>query len=120
MVNTVKVTTENRISVEQLPDWSLEEQEQILGAQCTESVKTKRMFDLFGKTYVLIVDESGHDKNLPINPLASYMYGADCHGIPIVGDVIFGIMRESNIDPLDDAEGLKSFLLMRFPFLIDG
>lgn len=119
MVNTVKVTTDNRISVVQLPDWSLDEQEKLIGADCTESVKTRRIYDLFRDTYVMIVDESGHNKKLPINPLGSYLYGTDHHGMPIVGDIIFGILKDTDITPLDDAEAenVMKFLMMHFPFL---
>lgn len=41
---------------------------------------------------VIIVDEEGLLKNLPLNPVGSYMYQTWRHRQPIVGDII--VMRE--------------------------
>lgn len=45
MVKAVKITTDNRISVVELPSWSLEAQEKEIGADCTETVKTQIMYN---------------------------------------------------------------------------
>ena len=50
MAKTVKITTDNRISVVEVP-WDVEAQGEMIGADCTETVKTRRMYDLF-KDYV--------------------------------------------------------------------
>ncbi len=85
MVKTVKVTSENQISVVELPSWSLEDQEREIGADCTEIVKTQRMYDLFKDTIVMIVDESGKVKERPDNLVASLLYGLEQHRCTIAG-----------------------------------
>ena len=49
-----------------------------------ETVYPRRLDPLFA----LIVNEEGLLKNLPINPVASWLYGADTHGHPITGDAL--------------------------------
>lgn len=119
MAKTVKITTDNRISVIEVP-WDVEAQGEMIGADCTETVKTQRMYDLFKDYVVMIVDESGLIKNRPDNPAASYLYGADIHGCTIAGDVLFGIQRGPEIFPPDDAEAMKSFLMQQFPGLLEA
>lgn len=119
MAKTVKITTDNRISVVEVP-WDVEAQGEMIGTDCTETVKTQRMYDLFKDYVVMIVDESGLIKNRPDNPAASYLYGADIHGCTIAGDVLFGIQRGPEILPPDDAEAMKSFLMQQFPGLSEA
>ena len=116
MAKTVKITADNRISVVEVP-WNVEAQGKMIGADCTETVKTQRMYDLFKDYVVMIVDESGLLKNRPGNPAASYLYGADIHGYIIAGDVLFGIQRGPEILPPENAETMKSFLMKQFPGL---
>ncbi len=117
MVKTVKITTDNKISVVQLPSWSLDDQEKEIRANCTETVKTQLMCDFF-RTYrgipVMIVDESGLVNDRPINQVASFLYGG---GSPIAGDVIFGIQKGPDILPPGEPEGMMYQLLMSFPCL---
>lgn len=117
MVKTVKITTDNVISLVELSNWDVENQGWEIEADCTEIVKTQRMYDLFEDTIVMIVDESGLIKKRLMNPVASYLYGADLHGSIIAGDVLFGVMRESDILPLENPELLKVFLKGRLPML---
>jgi len=107
MAKTVKITTDNRISVVEIP-WDVEAQGEMIGADCTETVKTQRMYELFKDYVVMIVDD---------NPVASYLYGGDLHGCTIAGDVLFGIQRGPEILPPDDAEAMKNFLMQQFPGL---
>lgn len=92
MAKTVKITTNSHISVVEVP-WNVEAQGEMIGADCTETVKTQRMYDLLKDYVVMIVDESGLIKNRPDNLVASYLYGTDIHGCTIAGDVLFGIQR---------------------------
>ena len=62
MAKTVRITTDNRISVLDIP-WNLDKWEAAIGADCTEIVRTKRMLDFFGERIVMIVDESGSVKH---------------------------------------------------------
>lgn len=75
MVKTVKITTDNKISVEELPNWSLGSWGKAIGADCTETVKTQIMYDLFREPVVMIVDESGLVKNREVNAVGSFLYG---------------------------------------------
>ena len=111
MAKTVKITTDNRISVVEIP-WDVEAQGEMIGADCTQ-----RMYELFKDYVVMIVDDSGLVKNRPDNPVASYLYGGDLHGCTIAGDVLFGIQRGPEILPPDDAEAMKNFLMQQFPGL---
>lgn len=117
MVKTVKITTENRVSVVELPSWSLKNREKELHADYIETVKTQRMYELFGDMVVMLVDESGLIQNKPLNACASWLYGADQHGSFIVGDVLLGIQRGSDVLPADHPEELLKFLTLKFPML---
>lgn len=117
MVKTVKITTDNKISVEELPNWSLGSWGKAIGADCTETVKTQIMYDLFREPVVMSVDESGLVKNREVNAVGSFLYGIQNHGTPIVGDIIFGLQNGPDILPLADAELVKFFLKDHFPLL---
>lgn len=110
MVKTVRVTTDNEVSILELPNWSIREQEKAIGADLTECVRTKRIFEFFGDGVVMIVDESGLIKNRPDNLIASFLYGADTHHSPIAGDVIFGIRKREDVYPLDNPERIERVL----------
>ncbi len=114
MVKTVKMTTSDTISIQELPAWNLEEWEKVIGADCTEVVKTQLMLDLFGEMVVMIVDESGLCKNLPKNRVASFLYGCGC---PIAGDVIFGLLDGPDVLPPENADSLLQTLKFSFPLL---
>lgn len=108
---------DNKISVEELPNWSLGSWEKAIGADCTETVKTQIMYDLFREPVVMIVDESGLVKNREVNAVGSFLYGIQNHGTPIVRDIIFGLQNGPEILPLADAELVKFFLKDHFPLL---
>lgn len=114
MAKTVKITSINTISVVELPSWDVKTQGREIRTDCTETVKTQRMLDLFKDTIVMIVDESGLIKNRLMNPVASFLYGSDLHGSIIAGDVLFGVMRGPDILPPENPELLKFFLLDHF------
>lgn len=110
MVRTVRVTTDNKVSILELQNWSYWEQEKAIGADCIEHVRTKRIFDFLGDDVVMIVDESGLIKNRPDNLIASFLYGADMHHSPIAGDVIFGIRKREDVYPPDNPELIEKVL----------
>lgn len=113
MAKTVKLTTDNEISVVDI-QWNFDGWEKAISADCTESVKTQIMLDLFGEMVVMIVDESGLCKDLPKNQVASFLYGAGC---PIAGDVIFGVMDGPDILPSEDAGSILQTLKHNFSIL---
>ncbi len=117
MVKTVKITTDNEISILELSRWDIFTMEAAVGADCIEAVRTQRMLDLFQDSIVMIVDESGHVKNRPDNHVASVLYGADVHGYTIAGDVIFAVRRGPDDLPPENPELLKFFLKDHFPIL---
>ena len=114
MVKTVKITTDNEISIVELSRWDISTMEAAIGARCTEAVKTQRMVDLFQDSIVMIVDESGKMNNKPDNLVASMLYGVDIHGCTIAGDVIFAVRRGPDDLPPENPELLKSFLKDHF------
>lgn len=118
MAKTVRITTDNRIKILDMP-WDFDSQEAAIGAHCTEIVSTKIMKDLFKDQIVMIVDESGIDRKRTINPVASYLYGAQIHGLFIHGDVLFARQSGPDTNPLENAELVKFFLKDRFPILKD-
>ena len=76
------------------------------GAIVNDHIEVVRPINL-KRPYVMICAESGLLKNMPLNYVASYLYGAHNHGNYIVGDVI--IMREdgANLVGLEDLELLR-------------
>lgn len=117
MVKTVKITTDNEISIVELSRWDISTMGAAIEADCTEGVKTQWMADLFQDSIVMIVDESGYIKNRPDNLVASILYGVDIHGCAIAGDVIFAVRRGPDDLPPENPELLKFFLKDHFPML---
>lgn len=114
MAKTVKITTDNEIRQIELPSWDFEAWEKEIEADCTEIVITQKMRDLFKDSIVMIVDESGKLKNRQDNAIASYLYGAETHGCTIVGDVIFGVLRDADVQPPENPALLEFFLKDNF------
>ena len=56
------------------------------------------------RKYLLLVDDCGALEGLPINNVASELYGTRKHGCPIFGDAV--IMREAIVDGEPDIVGL--------------
>lgn len=58
-------------------------------------------------SYCMIIDEDGHMKNLPINPIGSYFYESNLNLMPIVGDIIILKIEEGNLVGFSDLEALN-------------
>ena len=75
-----------------------------ISCDCIEIVRPTELPD----PYVMIVDENGRLRDLPVNPVASILYGVVRHGETIVGTAL--IMKEAMTDDgpdivsLDDAD----------------
>lgn len=54
--------------------------------------------------FLMMVDDCGALEHLPINGVASELYGVSVHGCPIFGDAV--IMREAIVDGEPDIVGL--------------
>ena len=75
-----------------------------IGCDIPEHVRPVRL----PQPYSMIVDDSGAVKNLPVNLLASILYGADQHGCPICGTALImkDVMAYGGMDivSLDDSD----------------
>ena len=113
-MKTVKVTTDNKISVIDVNFNDFRDIQRTIGGHF-ETVHTQLMADYFkDPSVIMLVDEEGIIKGLPQNLVGSALYGTVRHGIPLVGDLIFGIAAGEDIVAPDDPEALKDRLLHTF------
>lgn len=111
---TVKVTTDNKISLIDVDFSNLRSIQQAIGGHF-ETVRTQLMVDYFkDASMIMLVDEEGLIKGLPVNALSCALYGTPQHGCPIVGDLIFARIAGEDIVAPDDPETLKDRLLHTF------
>ena len=85
MAKTIKITSSNEIFVVDVDFDDYRAIQKVVGGMF-ETVKTQRMFDYFGKPVMMLVDEEGILKQLPLNRTGSRFYG-----YPIVGDFILAV-----------------------------
>lgn len=113
-MKTIKVTTDNMVSVIDVDFDDFRDIQRAIGGNF-ETVHTQLMADYFkDPSLIMLVDEEGIIKGLPQNLVGSALYGTAKHGIPLVGDLIFGIAAGEDIVAPDDAEELKDRLLHTF------
>lgn len=118
-MQTVKITTDNKVSIIEVDFGDFQSIQKTIGGYF-EIVKTQKMWDYFKFPIAFIADEEGHIKELPINRFASWLYDTECHGWPIVGDIILAIPDGEHITGLVDADLTKEQLLRDFPYLEDA
>jgi len=118
-MKTVKVTTDNCVSVIEVDFHDFRSIQQAVGGYF-ETVHTKQMFQYFKQPMLMLVDEDGHCKGLEINRLGSFFYGMLEHGWPILGDFILAVPDGEDLCGLEDAEAMKEQLLRDFVFLKEG
>ena len=85
---TLKITTDDKISVIEVDVNNIKDLQNAIGGGLVESVKTQKLWDCFKAPVLMLVDEEGLLKDLPLNFFGSIMYGTLVHGCPIVGDLI--------------------------------
>lgn len=108
-MKTVKVTTDNKISIIDVDFDDFRSIKQAIGGHF-ETVHTQLMADYFkDPSLIMLVDEEGRIKKLPVNPVGCTLY----RGI-IAGDLIFARIAGEGIVAPDDAEDLKDRLLHTF------
>lgn len=108
-MKTVKVTTDNKISIIDVDFDDFRSIKQAIGGHF-ETVHTQFMEDYFkDPSLIMLVDEEGRIKKLPVNPVGCTLY----RGI-IAGDLIFARIAGEDIVAPDDAEDLKDRLLHTF------
>ena len=119
MAKTVKITTDNQISLVDIMPFDQYGWYRAIGGgcDCVETVRTQWMFDLFQRPVMMLVDEEGRIRGRERNLSASLLYGMMEHGEPIVGNVLFAIPAEPEILPPADAGSILETLKRVFPFL---
>lgn len=115
-MKTVKVTTGNKISVIEVNFRRLDSMQEAVGGHI-ETVMSERLSKYFKQPAMMIVDEEGRCKGLPVNRLGCFFYGTVKHGQPIVGDLFLAVSAGEDIIGLDDAENVKKRLMKDFEFL---
>ena len=95
-MKTLKITTDNKVSIidVNLDDYRALQQE--IGGYI-ETVHTQIMYDYFKAPVLMLVDEEGLIKNLPVNAVASHFYGYQKHDCTIAGDALFAISLGENM-----------------------
>lgn len=118
-MKTLKITTDSKISIIDL-NFDHESLREEVGGY-VELVRTQKLLDYFKTKVVMIVDEEGLVKNLPVNPMGCYFYDTNKHGNPIVGDVILGLLVGFDMHVIGlgdrDAEQWMEKMLKDFPVL---
>ena len=106
---TVKVTTDNKISIIDVDFSNFRSIQEAVGGHF-ETVRAQLMIDYFNDTSVImLVDEEGLIKELPLNKVGSALY----RGV-IAGDLIFARIIGEDIIAPDNPEELKDRLLHTF------
>ena len=116
-MKTVKITTGNKISVIDVNFNDFRAIQRAIGGHF-ETVHTQLVADYFhDPSVIMLVDEEGIIKGLPLNLVGSALYGTVKHGNPIVGDLIFGTAAGEDIVGTMDPEAMKKRLMSTFPGL---
>ena len=113
-MKTVKVTTDNKISIIDVDFSDFRSIQRVIGGHF-ETVRTRLMSDYFGDpSMIMLVDEEGLVKGLPVNMTGCALYGTAGHGCPIAGDLIFARIQGEDITAPENAEAVKERLLQTF------
>lgn len=113
-MKTVKVTTDNKVSIIDVDFDDFRSIQKAIGGHF-ETVHTQLMADYFkDPSVIMLVDEEGRIKELPINPVGCTLYGTVSHGCPIVGDLIFARVQGDDIIAPENAEAMIERLISTF------
>ena len=117
-MKTLKITTDNKISVVDVNFNDFKAIQQAIGGYF-ENVKALKLWDYFKAPVVMIVDEEGVIKDLPVNTIGCYFYNISRHGCPIAGDMILGLLVGPDITGLGDRDAKQWMekMLKDFPEL---
>ena len=85
MAKTIKITSSNEISIVDVDFDDYRSIQKAVGGMF-ETVRASRLTAYFGRVVMMLVDEEGILKQLPLNRTGSRFYG-----YPIVGDFILAI-----------------------------
>lgn len=102
----IKISTELELTIHEFPEGTHEDQNKFLyslignGCDTLEHVMPTRLYrdlhmknrptNIPGQCVSMLIDEEGllKEKAVP-NLIGSYLYETDCHGCPIVGNILF-------------------------------
>ena len=115
-MKTLKISADNEISIIDVNFDDFKSIQKALGGHF-EIVHTAKMSNYFQKPVIMLVDEDGHFKNLPLNRFGSWMYDMPRHGSPILGDALLAEVRYEDIMAVQEPEKLMEKLLNDFEFL---
>lgn len=117
-MKTLKITTNNEISIVDVDLNDYKSIQKEIGGY-VESVHTGVMREYFKASVLMLVDEEGLIKNLPINAVASHFHGYQINGYVIAGDAIFAISLGENMTGFGerDSEQWMDKMLRDFPVL---
>ena len=108
-MKTVKVTTDNKISIIDVDFDDFRSIQRAIGGHF-ETVHTQLMADYFkDPSVIILVDEEGLVKELPLNPVGSALYRGK-----IAGDLIFAQAQGEDIIAPGNPGSLKDRLLHTF------
>lgn len=114
-MKTLKISANNEISIIDVNFDDFRSIQKALGGYF-ETVHTAKMGNYFRGPVIMLVDEDGHFKNLPLNRFGSWMYDTQRHGCPILGDVILAEAHCEGITAVQEPEKLMEKLLDDFKF----
>lgn len=115
-MKTLKISADNEISIIDVNFDDFKSIQKALGGHF-ETVHTVKMNNYFQEPVIMLVDEEGYFKNLPLNCFGSWMYDMPRHGSPILGDVLLAEARYEDIMAVQEPEKLMEKLLNDFEFL---
>ena len=120
-MKTLKITTDNKICMIDINMSDYKAIQKELGGYF-ETVHAKIMYEYFKAPVIMLVDEEGRCKCLPLNVVGSYFYGTQEHDNPIAGDVLLALVVGEDFTGFteSDARQWMDKLLNDFPILEEG
>lgn len=120
-MKTLKITSDNELYIIDVDMNNYKAIQEEIGGYF-ETVHTQLMFDYFKAPVLMLVDEEGLLKELPLNLFGSYFYETQKHGNPIAGDVILAIAVGEDITGFSESDARQwgEKLLRDFPVLERG
>ena len=115
-MKTLKISANNEISIIDVNFDDFRSIQKALGGYF-ETVHTAKMGNYFQGPVIMLVDEDGYFKSLPLTRFGSWMYDMPRHGAPILGDVILAEAHFEDITAVQEPEKLMEKLMDDFEFL---
>ena len=106
MMKGIVITTDNKVGVRQFGLPLYKTVGKVVGGYI-EIVHPKGL----PKPYIMIVNEEGLLRDLPLNKTGGFLYQTYIHGYPIVGDIVIMKIEESSDGP--DVVGLSDSDIQR-------